>query len=254
MSDGRCAGPGPTGLGLVELLVALAVTSLLLLGLVQIASATSASARLQDSQAQLQDRARFAAGMIAHAVREAGFNPQPWEASMALEALPDSNHDGAMGGNDRLVLRSWSDRNCFHNRNPATDDDGLPLVYLREVLFDLNSSGNLSHRCRYGPSVAELTEQIRRQGLIQGVESFQLLFGLDADRDGFIEQWVRAGEWPDPDRVLAVRAGLLLAADQPTFDGRATGFTVLHNTVAARSDGRLRRVVELTVGLRARLP
>jgi type IV pilus assembly protein PilW len=236
------------------MLVALAVASLLLLGLVQIASATSASVRLQDSQAQLQDRARFAAGTIAQAIREAGFNPRPWEASMALEALPDSNRDGAMGGNDRLVVRSWSDRNCFHNRNPVSDDEGRPLAYLREVLFDLNSSGNLSHRCRYGPSLADLTEQVRRQGLIQGVESFQLLFGLDADRDGFIEQWVRAGEWPEPARVLAVRAGLLLAADQPTVEKRANSFRVLDTAGTAPADGRLRRVFELTVGLRGHPP
>ena len=70
--------PSMRGFTLLELMLALGLSSLLLLGLVQIVSAAGASARLQDNQARLQENARLAITVLSRAVRETGFNPQPW--------------------------------------------------------------------------------------------------------------------------------------------------------------------------------
>ena len=59
-------------------------------------------------------------------------------------------------------------------------------------------------------------EEVRRQGLVPGVESFQCLFGLDSDGDGNVDQWVRAGQWPDEKQVIGIRAALLLAGPVST--------------------------------------
>ena len=98
-----------------------------------------------------------------------------------------------MNKSDRLVLRLWSDTNCFGNLNQARDGNGNPVFYLQESLFDLNSSKNLAHTCRYGAAEGELVTQINHQGLIQNVESFQALYGEDVSDDGRIDQWVKAG-------------------------------------------------------------
>lgn len=241
-----------SGMTLVELLVAAAVAAVLVLGLVTIASATSAASLLQRNQAQVQDNVRFAVSLVARAVRQAGFSPEPWNDEYGREALTEETADGGVRASDRLALRGWSDRNCFDNRNPDLDAEGQPLFYLRESVFDLTGTANLAHRCRYGPSPAELVTQIRRQGVVPGIESFQVLYGEDADRDGDIERWVKAGEWSDPADVLGIRIGLLAAGEDAVLEPDSRDHDVLDATVPRPPDGRLRRVLEFATAIRGR--
>lgn len=240
------------GLTLIELVVAMALTAVLVLGLVQVVSAASAASSLQRNQAQVLDRARFVIGILGRTARQAGYRPEPWSATYDPAALADGNLDDATAAGDRLALRGWSDLNCFDNRNPDHGADGRPLFYIRESVFDLNAAGNLAHTCRYGPAPTELTTQIRRQGLVPGVEAFQVLYGDDSDGDGNIDAWVRAGQWADPRRVLGLRIGLLLAGDDAVAEPAARTFDVLDDARQAPADGRLRHLFEFAVALRGR--
>lgn len=246
--------PGSTnrGLTLLELMLALALSGLLILGLVQIVSAASAAGQLQENQAQLLDRARFAASLLGTAVRGAGFRPQPWEAGYAVEAIGANSADAVSARSDRLTLRDWSDRNCFGNRNPEQDSEGHPRFFFREQSFDLNGSDHLTRSCRYGPGEADLVTQVRRQGVVPGVESFQVMYGEDADRDGNIERWVVAGAWNDPRGVLGVRVGLLLASANRVTEPAVREYDLPGGARVAVADGRLREVMELTFALRGR--
>jgi type IV pilus assembly protein PilW len=241
-------------LSLIELLLALALTALLVLGVVQIVAAASAAHRLQDNQAQLQDRARLAVGLLSRRIRQAGFRPEPWSPDSDASGFTDDSVDNVSSAGDRLGIREWSDRNCFDNRNPDRDAGGRARFYLRETVFDLNAADNLALLCRYGPSAADLTTEIRREGLVPGVESFQVLYGEDADQDGNIERWVPAGLWSDPGRVLGVRFALLIAAEDPVAEPAAGQFTLLDTTVIGAADGRLRQVFEAATALRGRQP
>ena len=243
---------GSRGISLLELLIAMTLGALLLAGLIAIASSTGAASALQRSQAAVQDRARYAATTLARAVREAGFRPQPWSEDHPLRALGDGSADDVAHGSDRLVLRAWSDRNCYGNLNPERDAAGRPRFYVRERTFDLSGSDNLMLLCRYGPSADELATQIPRQGLVPGVESFQVLFGEDADRDGRIERWVPAGAWVGPDRVRGVRFGLLVRGDDAVQPTSRRNFTVLNASIRRGSDGRLRRVFAFAAAIRSR--
>lgn len=251
-SSAAQSGAAARGLTLIELLIGMALTAVLVLGLVQVVSAASAASSLQRNQAQVLDRARFVIGILGRTVRQAGFRPEPWSATYDPAALADGNLDGATAAGDRLALRGWSDLNCFDNRNPDRDVDGQPRFYIRESLFDLNAAGNLAHTCRYGPAPGELTTQIRRQGLVPGVEAFQVLYGTDMDGDGNVDAWVHAGQWADPRRVLGLRLGLLLAGDDAVAEPAAQRFDVLDDARQAPADGKLRHLFEFTVALRGR--
>lgn len=244
------------GFTLVELLLSLALASLLILGLVQIVAAASAAGGLQRNQAQLQEHARFATATLSRVVHQAGYRPEPWNDAFGVEALTAESGDGVSASSDRLAVRSWSDLNCFDNRNPSLDDVGEPRFYVRESVFDLSGDDNLTMLCRYGPDATELTTQVRRQGLVKGVESFQTLYGEDLDLDGNVERWVQAGQWSDARRVLGIRIGLLLASDDAVADSQAQPYNELLNILdaatAVPADGRLRQVVEFTVALRGR--
>jgi len=243
-----------TGLTLLELLLAMALAALLILGLAQIVAAASAAGSLQRNQAQIQDHARLAIGVLSKAIREAGYRPEPWDDDFSPMAFPSENLDGASAAGDRLVLRTWSDLNCFGNRNPSLDGEGNPRFYIRESLFDVTTAHDLARRCRYGPGPGEMTTQIRRQGLLPGVESFQVLYGEDGNGDGNIERWVTAGEWSDARRILGVRIGLLLASDDAVVEPEARQLQVLDATTTVPADGRLRGVFEFAASLRGRLP
>lgn len=249
---GRSPGGLSAGMSLLELLIALALSALLLLGLVQIASAAASSTRLQRNQAQLQESARLAITVISRFVREAGYNPEPWNPGRKLSALPDENVDSAASGGDRLAVRSWSDINCFDNRNPELDAFGQPAFYIREAVFDLNSSDGLTWQCRYGPSESDMVTQIRRQGLVQNVETFQVLYGEDTDADGVIDRWVQAGGWDAPNRILGMRFGLLLASEDKVAGKDGPEFQVLDKLLRKQADGRLRRVFEFAAAIRSR--
>jgi type IV pilus assembly protein PilW len=240
------------GMTLIELLVASALAALLILGLVTIVSATSAASLLQRNQSEVQDNARYALDFMARSVRQAGFSPEPWDDAYSIEALTAETAEGGPESSDRLAVRAWSDRNCFDNRNPDLDPEGEPLFYIRESMFDLTADKHLAHRCRYGPSPAELTTQIARQGLVRGIESFQVLYGEDADGDGNIERWVTAGEWGDSVHILGLRIGLLAASEDNPADPAVREYQVLNVTESRPPDGRLRRAFSIAAAIRGR--
>lgn len=244
--------PGQAGFTLLELMIALSLSALALLTIVQLVTSAGAATMLQDNQAILHDRMRYAERLLGRAVSEAGFTPQPWNSGFANTAVTGETADAVTTRGDRLVVRSWSDRNCFDNPNPDRDAAGNARFYLRQNRFDLNTSGQLTRQCRYGPSEGELVTQVRRQGLVPGVEAFQLLFGLDEDGDGAVERWARAGDWTDERQLRAVRAGLLLAGPDAVVGAKPESFNVLDATVRAKADGRLREVLEVTRALRSR--
>ena len=239
-----------TGLTLIELLVALALAALLVTGLVQVTAASSASAQLQRNQAQIQENARLAQRVLSRAVHQAGFNPQPWNPLFSLEALGENSVDNISPQGDRLVVRFWSDLNCFDNRNPDIDSSGNPRFYVRESSFDVTASRSLTHQCRYGPSMSELTTQIRRQGFINEIEAFHVLFGDDSDRSGGIDDWVKAGNWSHVSNVTGIRVGLLLFSKDPVLDPRDLAVGVLDATVVKSAERKISREIEFAAAIR----
>lgn len=243
---------GFNGLVLIELVIALSLAAALLLGLVQIAAAASASARLQRNQAEVQENARFAFKILARAIRRTGFNPKPWNPVFAPLGIADESQDNITAHSDRLVLRDWSDLNCFDNRNPVVNASGDPAFFVREFAFDLNSGHNLTSQCRYGPALDALTTQVRRQGFVMGVDAFHVQYGLDANQDGAIDDWVHAGEWANPEFVLGIRIGLLLSSHESVVKPAANNYRVLDSTLSKPADGKLRRILRFSAAIRGR--
>ncbi|MEE8496583.1 MAG: PilW family protein [Xanthomonadales bacterium] len=244
--------PGQQGMLLAELLLAVLLSAFLVLGLVQIVAAARSSFRLQENEAEVQENGRHAIATLGVLIHQAGFSPQPWNESFKSQALTSDTRDRVSSRSDRLALRSWSALNCFDNRNPIEDESGEPAFFIRESVFDLNSRRDLTHTCRYGPTVAEFITQIRRQGFIRNVESFQVLYGEDRDHDGSIDRWVRGGQWSDEKQVLGVRLGLLLGSSDVVVEQVAQDFSILDFQHRTRADGRLHRLLEFTVAIKGR--
>jgi hypothetical protein len=237
----------------MELVVALAVGTVLTTGMIQLALATTASFQLQQALAGLQETDRFLGQQLQDAIRPAGFHPQPWTLAAAAPAIGAGSADAVSADSDRLELQRWSDRNCFDNPNPALDGDGQPRYDLRITRFELRS-GNLVVHCRYGADTGSLVTQINNLGLAEGVEAFAVRYAEDSDADGSADRWVDAGQWGEESHVLGLGYALVLASAQ-RIDGAPGGpLTWPGGSWAPPADGKLRWVVEGTVALAGRLP
>jgi len=240
------------GLLLAELLLAALISAFLLIGLVQIVMAARSSFRLQENEAEVQENGRHAIATLSALIRQAGFSPEPWNESFESPSLLAETQDRVSSRSDRLAIRFWSDLNCFDNRNPVEDGAGEPAFYIRESVFDLNDRRDLTHTCRYGPTASELVTQIRREGFIRNVESFQAIYGEDSDHDGNIDRWVRGGEWLAEAHVLGIRLGLLLGSTEVVTEQAAQNFSVLDLEYSSSADGKLHRLFEFTSAIRGR--
>jgi len=241
------------GMSLLELLIAMALSSLLTLVLVQMAMAARGSFRMQDNLAELQENARYFADLLTTHLVASAYHPQPWTHEATPIGLMADSVDGSSANSDKLVSRQWSEHNCFGTLNPDRDSSGQPRFYLKESILEM-SNDNLVVSCRYGRSAAELSTQINRQGAIPQVEVFQALYATDSDADGQIDAWARAGQWGSPDQVRAVRLSILNRSRESLTTQQSRDFRVLDFNYTSPADGRLRRVVSYTVPLNRMWP
>lgn len=108
-----------------------------------------------------------------------------------------------------------------------------------------------------GPALWRRIDTDTRE-IADGVENLQVLYGEDSDGDQVADVYRRADQFADTAawrRVAAVRVALLFSG---TLDRAgltdSRSFDLLGVSVGPFSDGRLRRVVTLTLALRNRLP
>jgi len=242
------------GMTLVELLIALLIGAVLLTGLVQIAAGARSSFRLQEAVAEVQESGRFAIDTLGGILRQSIFSPQPWNEKNTAVGLTDGTSDGVRRHGDRLAVRGWSERNCFGNPNPLTDAAQTPRFFLKDSVLELNAAGNLAYTCRYGATPEHMVTQLRRQGLVENVGAFQVLYAEDTDGDGMADRWVRGGHWSSEKRVLGLQLALLLSSSQVVRETASRNYNVLEEVLTAPEDGKLRRVFTYVQAFRQRMP
>jgi len=241
------------GFSLLELMIGVCLSSLLLSGIVQLVSGSVSAYRLQLSLGQVGDSGRYARDALLSHIGQSGFQPQPWLNPSGFPALTAESIDGSGSAPDQLGLQRWSRQNCYGNDNPVTDSDGQPAFYLLRTRFSVNTSHNLAIRCKYGPDASSLQIQVNNFGLVEDVESMQVLYAEDRDGDGVADSWVKAGAWLQESNVRAIRLALLLSTPQAFDEAASTGFTLLDQSVTTPADGRLRSVWTMTAAIRGRL-
>jgi len=241
------------GFSLLELMIGVCLSTLLLSGIVQLVSGSVSAYRLQLSLGQMGDSGRYARDVLLAHITQSGFQAQPWLDPSGFPALTSDSIDGGSSAPDQLGLQRWSRKNCYGNANPATDSDGRPAFYLLRTRFSVNASNNLAIKCQYGPDAASLQTQVNNFGLVEDVESMQVLYAEDRDGDGVADSWVKAGAWLQENHVLAIRLALLLSTPQAFDEASGNSLTLLDQSVTTPADGHLRSVWTMTAAIRGRL-
>ena len=241
------------GFSLMELMIGVFLSTLLLSGIIQLLAGSVSAYRLQLEQSRLEESASYALDVLNSHISQAGFRPEPWDSQSELAALTGESINGVSLAGDQLGLQRWSRQNCYGNENPVLDDTGQPAYYLLQIRFAVKSDKNLSMTCRYGPDASLLQTQVNNFGLVENVESMQVVYAKDSDGDHVADGWVTAQAWQQEGSVLAVKVALLLFTNRAVAPENGATITLLDETLNVPADGYLRKVRLLTATIQGRL-
>jgi type IV pilus assembly protein PilW len=216
------------GLTIVELMVSLGLGLLVAAAAMALLLSSKASYVVHDEAALLQETGRYATEVMARGLRQAGYENWGRDASAILntpevsasiagldarslketETGIDFPLMKSINGSDVLAIRfigtgarpngDGMTLNCggFGVAEPMDleVDRGWNIFYVAA-----DKSGEPELRCKYFGKTAWTSEAIAR-----GVESLQVLYGIDTDADGMPNQFLKAATIHDLDQALVL--------------------------------------------------
>lgn len=218
------------GLTLVELLIAMALGLLVVLAATTMLLSAKTSYIAMDQHEQIQETGRYASEVIARAIRQAGYEYRDVDQvafavdadlsanvigmdAMTLKkndaALTSATPRDAVNGSDILALRFFGDDtgkgdtgailNCAGLTVPAAGSQDNPEEARGWSIFFVakDGAGEPELRCKYQTRNGWSADAIAR-----GVESFQVLYGVDTGGDTAPDRFTNA------DGIDALDAGL----------------------------------------------
>lgn len=278
---------GQRGVGMVEVMVAMLLGAMVIVGVTQLFTANRQTFRMQDAMAVAQEGGTFAVDFIAQDAMRAGFLALDFAADGDFSDLDNvafdwvNTVDGGPGNNDSLAVVYQLDATLMPNLTTfctgnAVDFSSPPVWISNRFWVDVD--GNLmcqgANVANNGITSAEAGDP---QVLVSNVESFQVLFGVNLDYTAcpasligrptayvtadLVEAAIDKAQAACPDQIAAtvvrtVRIALLLRTENPAGAINADGqvYTVLDQTFDSDDltldDGRLRRLFTRTVLLR----
>lgn len=253
------------GLTLIELMIALVLSTLIILSMVYIFLSGRSSFLTQEQIARQQENGRFAWQLLTQELQKAGYYPEVWEApelgfALVAQGSPDAVLGTADNGDDadQLEVHYESDRDCFGVENldtePVLTPSGVivnvPQYYRKVISFSVDALDQLNFRCNYGPIDGALVEQIDLP-IAEGVENLQVQYGVDTNGDLSANQWLDFGAVGNVFDIVSVRMALLVATpNEFAIEADAQTFDLYSHTTAAVGDQRSRKVFAGQVNMR----
>ncbi len=241
------------GFSLLELLIAMALGLLLVVGIGTIFIGSNQTYRVQEQNARLQESGRFALEIVGRSLRQAGYRSIQHGATLLNTNFPGvaiTGNDGAGNAADSITIQfdgDVGDQDCEGNNvTPAMVAAATPVQNaIRLNALDLECDGNV---------VAGA------QPLISNVEDLQVLYGIDTDGNQSADQYIATpADW---DQVVSARVCVLIRSEEQGISAVAQNFlncagalgTAAGNAAfTAAGDSRLRRAFVGTFNLRNRI-
>ncbi len=271
-----------TGVGLVEIMVAVTVSLLLLAGMIRILIGNKQTFQAQNALQGLQEDTRAAVTMLSDVIANAGFHLNP--LADPIDLFDPANNDVDDTGNavidgeasgvnphsvpDRFTVSFQSDGSLFDclgdTHSPALATPANPAL-IRNVFhiykyWDAHAN-EYKYELRCGVSVTSALGTATRnpQPLVNNVENMAVRYGVDSNLDESVDQYLWAeevnalGQW---DNVRALKLALLIASDEivkPVAETNLLSFSLLGAAVQVADDRRARHVITRVVALNNRL-
>jgi type IV pilus assembly protein PilW len=229
-----------TGMSLVELMVAVALSMLLMWGVIQVYASSKASYQVQHQLSTLQQNQRISVELLGSEIRKAGLS-----ITKALTAIDKTKvKDGAGNAPDEITVEYESETNCLGFTTPEEDEANAGIAINRYYIDNnhLYCQGN-------GTTGA----------LVPGVVNMQILYGEDTDpivpgQRRSANRYVKPAD-ANMNNVVSVRISLLLETDdvvRGADDAEAItrNFVLLDAPALPYTDQKRREVITTTIALR----
>jgi type IV pilus assembly protein PilW len=192
------------GFTLVEMMVAVTIGLVVILGVTVTFANLKATWNSQDKMAQLQDNERLAMAFLTSSVQEAGYYPDPTSPT-PLPAFPDATYGNAVAGQIIVgtpavagtssatlsTLYATANGDGTLTCQGATNTTG-GLVNVRNNFYVDTAKKTLNCSVVANPSSAT-TMAAGDTALVSNVASMDVLYGVDTDGTGTAYQYVAAG-------------------------------------------------------------
>lgn len=196
------------GFGLVELMIALAIGTIVMLVVTSLLITNQRTSNLQTNLAEMQQQGMLTLDYMVHDIQKAGYANTSFADNVGVLFSEGESCDDCVGSpensSDRLTLAyDVTDDGV----GDAVDCEGNDAAGSRVVhSFWLDDSRNL--RCSSGKSTDGVV-------LLEGVASFQVLYGVDTKTNGKAEvvHYSTAEKMKDDWQVAAVRIGFIVERD-----------------------------------------
>ena len=237
------------GFSLIELMVAMALGVVLMLGVVNIFSSVRASTQLEQNISRMQENGRFLMNFMLKQLHDAGYRGLPGqELNISAVASPATGATAEGGGTaaDSVQVNYVSNYNC----------SGLQqaVFALKTVVFswsaDVDPTGNTSPGVLWSCTYDGVAE-VNNQPLADGIQTLQVLYGEDTDDDGAPNQYLDANNVGDWSRVVSLEVGVLVQSpDTGLALGAGDTVQLLGQDFEPDANGRLLKPFATTVALR----
>lgn len=229
------------GFSLVELLTALAISTLIVLGVGQAFISQKVSYQAQNGLSRVQQTGRFAVEFIGNEIRMSGFPGRAEQASATFDSILNAlTIEGGGSNSDTLAVMYQTTRDCLNALPPSYPDGNR---YAKNQYSIVN--GNLVCST-FDAANTQLDSQI----LARGIQNMQVLYGLGS-------QYVPAssltiGDW---EFITSARVSFLVNSVDIANDFTDANTYVLLNAdpIGPFNDNLRRRVFTTTALIRNRM-
>ena len=221
-----CRPKQQSGFTLIEMMVAVGISSFLLLVIMVMFNSTSRSRMLQTSLSGLNESGRFAISVLGRDLRMAGYKDDDW----------------LTGGIDNAIVVV----------NGAPEDGGDSITIQYEAAKDCNYADTVGGMAinAYALNMATFALECNGQPVLDDLEQMQIYFGEDTDGDGVANRMMAPDDAAlNMDQVVSLRLNLLVRSgnDQQAMAAQSYFFD---DANWEAEDTRLRRQYSITVALR----
>lgn len=198
------------GVGMIELMIGLAISLFLMIGLGTVYYSMRTSAKTRDAYSVLQDEQRTAMNLLATAVQQSGYFPVPPLTNTAANQFPASQTPftvagtGVTGSTNGLT---FSVRYVVSSSSPLYTCGGISStagVYIDTYSIQTASDGTQSLSCSETVDAGAATVT----PLVSGISAMNVRFGVDTLGDGSAFQYQTASATTSWDKVKSVQVTL----------------------------------------------
>ncbi|PID61065.1 MAG: hypothetical protein CSB44_08330 [Gammaproteobacteria bacterium] len=223
--------PRQRGLSLVELMIAMVLGLVLLAAGMNMYAGSTRSSRFSEGIQSMQDNGRYGISVLRQGLRLAGFSP-----SVDLEPLDLANSSSA-----QVTIRTAHPYDCNGQSTASTDGIAVNTYSYDSSSETITCTGNQD-----GSSAMPLVE---------GVEAFRILYGVDAEASDDSDAPQRYVAWNAglrADEVSSLRIALLVNSGKAIRSRSVSGTYVVLDEEVTINDRMAREVFSSTVLLRNR--